>query len=373
VNILIVKLSAIGDVLHTLPAVNALRVHYPEARITWVVEESAAALVEGHPALDRVLVSRRKRWVKALLSRDRCREALREIRGFIRALRDTRYDLVIDFQQLLKSGVIVALARGRVKAGFGPGMQHMEMSYLFLNRRIPRVSMEHHALLRNLMLIGALGVPTSEVAYRLPVDGADRKEVERILKREGIAQRRRLVAVNPVAQWETKLWPNRRFAALADRLAREYGADIVFTGGPDDRPIVADIVSRMAMPAVDLAGQTTLRTLAALFQRARLVISTDTGPMHLAAAVGTPVVAVFGPTAPWRTGPFGPGHTVVRLGPPCSPCFKRTCPRGDHLCMAGLGLDAVLKEVVRLGMTSVTGSQTETGGSPGPGPHLLRE
>ena len=352
-NILIVKLSAIGDVIHTLPAANALRERYPEAYITWVVEAAAAPLVEGHAALDRVLVSRRKQWARDLLAGNRRREALREIRGFIRALRDTRYDLVVDFQQLLKSGVIVSLARGGVKAGFGPGMQHMEMSYLSLNRRIPRVSMEHHALPRNLMLLKALGVPASGIVYRLPVDPADDRFVEKVLRKAGLAESRRLVAVNPVAQWETKLWPNDRFAVLADRLALEYGADIVFTGGPDDRPVVDDIRSRMTRPALDLTGRTTLRTLAALYRRARLVVSTDTGPMHLSAAVGTPVVAVFGPTAPWRTGPFGPGHAVVRLGPVCSPCFKRTCPRGDHLCMVGLGVDAVLKGVARLGMTPI--------------------
>lgn len=355
-NILIVKLSAIGDVLHTLPAANALRAHYPEARITWVVEEAAAPLVKGHPALDRVLVSRRKRWVEDLLDGNRRRGILREIKAFIGALRDTRYDLVIDFQQLLKSGAIVALARGDVKAGFGRGMQHMEMSYLFLNRRIPRISMERHALRRNMELLRSLGVQDAGFVYRLPVEEADHRWVETILQQAGLDASRRLIAVNPVAQWETKLWLNDRFAALADRLTRGYGADIVFTGGPGDRPVVDDIRSRMTRPSLDLTGRTTLRTLSALYRRVHLVISTDTGPMHLSAAVGTPVAAVFGPTAPWRTGPFGPGHAVVRLGSACSPCFKRICPRGDHLCMAGLGVDAVLKGVERLGMSPIRGS-----------------
>jgi 3-deoxy-D-manno-octulosonic-acid transferase/heptosyltransferase-1 len=356
VNILIVKLSAIGDVIHTLPAANALRAHYPDAHIAWVVESAAAPLVQGHPALNRVIVSRRKAWARDLLSARRRGPALREVRAFVRALRDTRYDLIIDFQQLLKSGAIVALARGGVKSGFGPGMQHMEMSYLFLNRRVPRVSMEHHALPRSLMLLQALGVPAKEVVYRLPVNAADRQDVDGMLAQAGLSGSRRLVAVNPVAQWETKLWPNRRFARLADRLVLAYGADVVFTGGPEDRPVVADIISQMTQPALDLSGRTRLTTLAALYRRARLVVSTDTGPMHLAAAVGTPVAAVFGPTAPWRTGPFGPGHAVVRLGPECSPCFKRICPRGDHLCMAGLGVDAVLEGIERLGLAPTSGS-----------------
>ena len=151
-KILIIKMSAIGDVIHTLPALNALRQHFPEANITWLVEEAAADLVVGHPALDRVIVSCRKRWAKALLAGPR-KEALKAAGAFLRALRDTRYDVILDFQALLKSGVMVALARGGRKIGFDRGMAHMEHSYLLLNERIPPVSMEIHALVRNLMML----------------------------------------------------------------------------------------------------------------------------------------------------------------------------------------------------------------------------
>ena len=352
-KILIVKLSAIGDVIHTLPALNALRSHYPQAQITWLIEEAAASLVKGHVALDRVIISRRKHWIRGLIKGPFRMENLRAIFAFIRSLRDTHYDLIIDFQQLLKSGIPVWLARGKRKAGFDRGMEHMEHSHLFLNERIPPVSMEIHALRRYLMLVQALGVPVKNVEYRIPADESDRLAVNQMLAQQGADKDRMPVAINPVAQWETKLWQNEKFAALADRLTEKYHADVIFTGGPDDIAAVNDICSRMKNSSVSLAGKTTLRQLAALYEKTAFVISTDTGPMHLAAAVGTPVIALFGPTAPWRTGPFGAGHEIIRTGVKCSPCFKRQCRQGNCICMNGIQVEDVLSAVARLGISSV--------------------
>jgi 3-deoxy-D-manno-octulosonic-acid transferase/heptosyltransferase-1 len=347
-KILIVKLSAIGDVIHTLPALCALRRHWPAAQIDWVVEEAAADLVVGHPDLDRVMVSRRKAWIRDLKDRFRRKAAVAEIKRFIGELRHTRYDLILDFQALLKSALVVAAARGRRKVGFGPGLEHMEHSYHVLTERIRPPSMEVHALTRNLMMVQALGVPVSAVDYRLPVTGADRTAVDRLLRSGGFDDTRPLMAINPVAQWPTKLWPENRFALLADELATRYDASVVFTGGGGDRRVVERIIGAMKQPALDLSGRTSLKQLAALYQRARLVVSTDTGPMHLAAAIGTPVVALFGPTAPWRTGPFGPGHQIVRAPAPCAPCFKRRCDIGG--CMDRISVERVLAAVEKIGL-----------------------
>jgi 3-deoxy-D-manno-octulosonic-acid transferase/heptosyltransferase-1 len=339
VNILIVKLSAIGDVIHTLPALNAIRSHYPDAHITWLVEENAAPLVEGHEALDRVLVSRRKRWLKELRSSSLL-DTIREIYGFIKALRDTRYDMILDFQALLKSGILIALARGDRKIGFGKGLEHMEHSYLFLNERIPAVDMEIHALSRGMMLVDAVGISSTEVEYKLPVSDHDREKIDNLMRRYGLADIEPLIAINPVAKWETKLWPNQKFARLADGLIDTYDAKILFTGGAGDRQTIQNIMSAMNGRAVNLAGDTTLNMLAALYEKMDVVVSTDTGPMHMAAAVGTPVVALFGPTAPWRTGPYGPAHQAIRAGSDCSPCFKRRCETME--CMKLISVEQVL-------------------------------
>ncbi|MDL2269552.1 glycosyltransferase family 9 protein, partial [Desulfosarcina sp. OttesenSCG-928-G17] len=285
-NILIVKLSAIGDVLHTLPALCAIRACYPRARITWVVETAAADLVKGHRALDRVIVFRRKEWIRQLasshLKKGNIKAVAAEFLQFCRDLRDTRYDMVIDFQGLLKSSIPVVLAKSRRKIGFGRGMQHQEGSYLFLNERIAPVDMEIHALERGLILLSAIGISTDAIVYDVPVTDADQQAVNDLLVEAGIHGSRPLVAINPVALWETKLWKNDRFADLADRLVKEDNVDVVFTGGPDDRPVIADIISKMKSPAANLAGKTRLPMLAALYQKSRLLVTTDTGPMHLA-------------------------------------------------------------------------------------------
>ena len=349
-NILIVKLSAIGDVIHTLPALNAVRNYYPNANITWLVEEDAASLVQGHKALDRVIISKRKRWLKALRSLSLL-NTFKEVYGFIKVLRDTRYDMILDFQALLKSGILIAIARGRRKIGFGKGLEHMEHSYIFLNERIPAVDMEIHALSRGMMLLNAIGIPTNEVEYKLPVSNGDREKVDELMKKHGINGVKSLIAINPVAKWETKLWPKERFARLADTIIDEYDVKIIFTGGLEDRPIIQDIMSDMKGRALNLAGHTTLKMLAALYEKTVLVISTDTGPMHLAAAVGTPVVALFGPTAPWRTGPYGIGHQVITAGMGCSPCFKRRCETKD--CMKQISVGQVMNGIRILGVHSL--------------------
>ena len=341
-NILIVKLSAIGDVIHTLPALNAIRNYYPDANITWLVEEDAAPLVIGHKALDRVIVSKRKRWLKALKSLSLL-STIKDVHGFIKVLRDTRYDMILDFQALLKSGILIALARGQRKIGFGKGLEHMEHSYMFLNERIPAVDMEIHALTRGMVLLNAIGIPTNEIEYKLPVSNDDCEKVDELMKRHDINGVKFLIAINPVAKWESKLWPKERFARLADMIIDEYDARIIFTGGSEDRHIIQDIMSAMKGRALNLAGHTTLKMLAALYEKTALVISTDTGPMHLAAAMETPVVAIFGPTAPWRTGPYGSGHRVVRADPECSPCFKRQCETMD--CMHQISEDQVMAEI----------------------------
>lgn len=345
VNILIVKTSAIGDVIHTLPALNALRRKYPEAQIDWLVEEAAADLVIGHKAVDTVLVSRRKAWVRDL-KRGRVLTACKGVADFVKRLRATEYDLLIDFQGLLKSGIFVGLARAKRKVGFGKGMEHAEGSYIFLNEPIPPVNMDQHAAIRELLLLKAIGVESEEVVFDLPVGKEQREKVGQLLAAEGIDSAKVLVAINPMTTWETKHWRNERFARVADHLLNR-GMAVVFSGGPQDVRGIEEIRAAMTGKAVSLAGKTTLKDLAALYERVNLLITTDTGPMHLAAAVGTPVVALFGPTAPWRTGPFGSGHIILRAEIACSPCLKKQCERG-HACMEQTTVDQVVRATLTL-------------------------
>ncbi|MDY6905974.1 MAG: lipopolysaccharide heptosyltransferase I [Thermodesulfobacteriota bacterium] len=347
-NILIVKLSAIGDVVHTLPALMRLRQHYPDAHITWLVEAAAAPLLLNHMALDRVLVSRRKTWLRQLRSSATRKQALRGIRVFLKTLRDTRYDVVLDFQGLLKSGMLIALCRGKRKIGFGRGMEHQEHSYHFLNERIPAVSMEIHALVRNLKMLGPLGIPAVEqgaVEYGLPVKEEDRKRAAALINRAKDGHRY-VAALNPMAKWDTKLWTADKFARLADMLIEWHDTAVVFTGSREDEAAIEEIRLLMDHSALNIAGQTGLLELAAVYEQVDVVVTTDTGPMHIAAAVNAPVVTIFGPTAPWRTGPFGNNNRIVRTGIDCSPCFKRDCRTRE--CMAAISVDQVLTAVREL-------------------------
>ena len=345
-NILIVKLSAIGDVIHTLPALAALRKRYPRADITWVVEEAAADLLAGHPALTRVLVSYRKRWIRELKG-GQIAHPLREVRAFLRELRRRPYDLVIDFHGLLKSAVVVAASGGRRRLGYD---SLQELSGLFYNEKIPE-DMGKHAVDRYLDFVRYLdrkgedrNDDVSGVAmppeFTITAGETERRRVAELLAPHAETHNP-FVAVSPVAFWETKLWEEEKFAALCDRIREELGIGVVLTGG--EAGSIERIRARMKTEAVNLGGQTTLRELAYLYGQAALLITTDSGPMHLAAAVGTPVVALFGPTDPARTGPYGSGHRVIQGSLSCIPCFRKECETKD--CMRGITVEEVFEAV----------------------------
>ena len=365
VNILIVKLSAVGDVIHTLPSLAALRRCYPDADISWVVEEAAADLLTGNPDLNRVIVSGRKRWVQGLRL-GRIAAPLREMLAFFKEIRRRPYDLVIDFHGLLKSAAIVLFSGGRRKLGYD---SLQEGSGLFYNEKIPE-QMGKHAVDRYLDFVRYLagdpngrnaaclkGPPVFSIAVgeteqrRIAALLDEHKEILNVADNRGggtqAGGRREpqtgkpFIAVNPVALWETKLWEDEKFAELCDHIRQELGIGIILTGsdaGPLER-----IRGQMKTEAVNLGGRTTLRELACLYSQATLLVTTDSGPMHLAAAMGTPVVALFGPTDPARTGPYGPGHRVIRHGLDCMPCFRKQCD--TTICMRKIEVDETFSAI----------------------------
>ncbi len=344
-NILIVKLSAIGDVVHTLPSLAALKGHFPDAHITWVIEEAAADLIKNHPYLDRVIVSHRKQWITNLKNIKKIGPTLKEIRQFIAALRERRYDMVIDFHGLFKSAMIVGISGAKRKIGYN---SLQELSGLFLNEKIYE-DMEKHAVDRYLDLSRYLGADVESPEFLIPLREENRRRVDTLLKAHKIDEGKPFVAVNPVAFWKTKLWEEKKFAELCDRIAGELKTNVVFTGGKND-DVVERIQYMMNFYSANLTGKTSLRDLAYLYELASVVVTTDSGPMHIAAAVGTPTVALFGPTDPLRTGPYGEGHRVIQKDLDCSPCFKKNCDTMH--CMKEITVDDVfeaVKETLELG------------------------
>ena len=334
-KVLIVKLSALGDVIQALPVAMAIRRQLPSARIHWLVEEPSAELLTGHPALERVLVSPRHR----LFHQDG--NAFSVVGGFLRQLRATRYDAVLDLQGLMKSAIFVALCRGGRKIGFRGGKE--PAAAWPLTERLAPYDPDRHALERYLDLLQPLGLMRPAwPEFGLEPPAELQAKVRRVLLAE--LGEGPLVVLHPVAKWDSKLWPVAHWVELARSLL-EAGARVVLSGSRADRPVTRAIVAGVgeAEGLRDLAGRTSLPGLAALLVQARLLVSTDTGVMHLAAALGVPVVALFGPTAPWRTGPYGTGHVVLRRDLDCSPCFRRRCE--DPRCLSGLAPQQVLQAV----------------------------
>ncbi|MEI6126230.1 MAG: glycosyltransferase family 9 protein [Pseudomonadota bacterium] len=339
-KILIVRLSSLGDVVHTLPAVRALKNHFPDASLTWVIEEAASDLLRGYPGVDRVIVSRRKQWL-ADIGRCAFSGPALEIKKFVSELRDDLYDLIIDFQGLLKSGLLAGLARGEKKLGF---RNAREGAALFYTDKAPPPAFNAHALKRHLALVAPLGITDPLPEFASLFGKEDDDAIAKLFAHEGISGDKALICMHPSAMWPTKLWGREKIAGLCDMLQHAYNCEILCVGGAGEKKYLEAICALVAGKVKNMAGKTTLRQLACLISKARLMISMDSGPMHLACVVGTPVVAVFGPTAPWRTGPFGRDYRVARKELPCSPCFQRKiCPAKHHRCMKDITVEDVFK------------------------------
>ncbi len=339
-SILIVKLSAIGDVVHSLPVLEVLKTNFPHARIDWLVEEEASEIINGHLAIDNVIVSRRKSWLRRLFRGGEYKSVLKEILYFSKEVRSCKYDLVIDLHGLFKSGILSALSRGERKVGMSGAT---EGGWLFYNEQPVPVDYNQHAIDRYLKITEYLNCHSNNSwkGY-VPIFESDKGIVNLVLDAIGLDQRH-LIAINPMARWKTKLWEIKRFADLADRLRDDLSCNIVFTGSKYDREIIENISKMMKNRPINLAGRTSLKELAYLFTRCKALVTTDTGPMHIAAAMGCQVIALFGPTAPWRTGPYGKGHKVIRTDVECSPCFKKSC---KHMtCMKEIKVERVFEEV----------------------------
>lgn len=337
-RILIIKPSSLGDIVHALPVLAALRAAHPQAHIAWLVGSSFAPLLDGHPLLDEIIPFDR-RYYGRMLQRPR---ALADFARFLRGLRRRRFDLVLDLQGLLRSGFLALATGARRRIGFAHAR---ELAWLFYTGHV-RVEPRHrHAVDRNLRIAQALGLPTAAPAFPLGLRPEECAAARTLL--EAAAGRRLpdFVAVLPGARWPTKQWRADRLAALLDRLHADGHPPAVLLGGPDDVPLAGQIAAAAQSRPLNLVGRTTLRELAALLALAGLVLCVDSGPMHIAAALDRPLVALFGPTNPARTGPYSRRARVVALPLPCAPCHRRRCPLGHHRCMQDLDLETVLRNV----------------------------
>jgi len=333
-KILIVKLGAIGDVVHTLPALAAMRRAWPEAHLTWVVERGGAAkLLRDNPCLDELIEVDTRGWRKNLLggeTRTAIKTAVAKLRGF---------DVALDFQGLLKSGMMMWLSRAPRRIGFAKEALREPASAYLMTERV-KVDDHDHIIKKNLQLIAHLGI-SIEGAYEFPLGISF---TEQQFAEQQIDQRGGNVAIiNPGGGWPTKLWNAQGFAAIADRLWDNYGWRSVVTYGPGEEALAQSVVAHSRSGAVELLDS-TLKQFFALAQRARLFLGGDTGPLHLAAAAGTPIVGIYGPTPARRNGPFSPADVIVeRFDLDCRvDCFRRSC---SHTSCMNIPVEAVWQQV----------------------------
>jgi lipopolysaccharide heptosyltransferase I len=309
-RILIIKPSAIGDIVHALPILPLLKRRWPDAQIHWLVTAACAGLLEDHPLLDDLIVFNRRRFGHAW----RSPTASIALHRFGRELRRREFDLVIDLQGLFRSGWISFQTRAPIRIGFSKAR---EGGWLFYTHRVPNTPLSVQAVERYLRMADALGLGRDPVEFRFATNDADRAAIHS--KLSPLPSASRYAVLLPGSNWAAKRWPAESFAALAPLLRARLGLEPVIAGG------AADVALTTTIPALNLTGKTTLRELVALLEGAALVIANDSGPMHIAAALGRPLVALYGPTSAERTGPHDRMASVLQLDLPCRACYSRRC------------------------------------------------
>jgi len=316
-RICIIKPSSLGDVIHALPILGALRARWPLAQITWVVRRPFHEVLEGHPHLDELLVYDRGRRNRVDL------RAGARMAGLLRALSRGRFDLAVDLQGLFRSGLMTAATRAQVRVGFADAR---EGAHWFYTDSVVAPRLEIHAVERMLRVATALGGEVTEPRFDVPIGEGDRLWAQAILSKV----RSPRIILNVGARWPTKRWPPEHFAEVARRAVAEFGAGLIAVGSADDRPRVDELAGHLgSVPLLDLCGQTRLLELAALNVESDLLISNDTGPLHLAAAVGARVVGIFTCSNPRLTGPYGPRAVTVQTRVECAGSRRRRCDRLD--------------------------------------------
>lgn len=323
-RILVIKLRYIGDVVLSLPVVLRLRDAYPKAHVTMLVNAGTESIVQGHPAVDEVLVVER-----ANLGRQW---------HLIRELRRRHFDLAIDLTDGDRSAILSWLSGAYQRIGYNSESRWRGRLY---NHIVSVDAQGMHMIRYHLASTEALGLTGRAPAPSIPIVPEAKIAAGRLLREANIDAKRPIVCLHPGARWWFKAWPTERFALLADRIQTHSNAQALFVGGGQDRPAGEKIAAAMSTPHHTVVGKTTLPELAAVFTSATLVISNDNGPMHMAAAVGAAVIGLFGPSDPAVWGPWGERHVTFYKHLDCRACFHPDCFRGEDNCMRRITVEEV--------------------------------
>ena len=340
-RILIVRLSAIGDVVNVLPALSVLRKNYPSSYIAWLVEDRAKDILCDNPEINEIFVFPRKKWSKGIRSPLTFIKTIKEAIVFFKRLRNNNFDLIIDFHGNLKSGLMTMLSGKCPKLGFDR-KSCKEYNYIFTNMHVHLESKRIHRVDKNLELLKFLNINTSGSNPQIFIPQQDKRSVENFLQ-QNCDNKKPLIVIHPgtSAFGEYKRWSARNFAILASKLKEELEASVIFTCGPTDTEVIKEIRTHMDNNKM-ISFCSNLKQLTEIINHADIFISGDTGPMHIASVMKRPVVAIFGPKDPVIYGPYTHGKDLSKTGKetpyglnavpkvirkelPCSPCRKRKC------------------------------------------------
>lgn len=337
-KILVIKPSSLGDVIHALPFLNAMRGSFPKAEIDWVISKSLKGLLEDNPLIDNLIVLNKDSWKSVR----RLPKTLAEIARLKRHLKKKKYDMVVDLQGLLRSGLIAKSTPAATKIGVADSR---EGSSIFYDKKVD-VERSQHAVDKCLEAAKAAGAKVKKSKFPLHVSKEAKDSIRGLL-----GDTKEYIVIIPSARWASKRWPAERFAAMIKKLS----VTCVIAGTRGDKKISRQIIDSVNKGGkkktgngenlIDLCGKTGLKELVALIAGAKAVVSNDSGPLHIAAALNRPSIAIFGPTDPEKTGPYGwqtnRKLTVLRTPVPCGPCRKRDCD--DLKCMEKISTNKVLK------------------------------
>ena len=340
-KILVLRLSAVGDVIRTLPAVKALKERCPSSQITWVVEEPSKDFLESQPEVDEVILFPRKRWTQGMRSPRAWWRTAKEMVQLIKELRRRQFDGVLDFHGILKSGVLSLLSGSPKRIGFD-WKSSKEGSSLFSNVKVelPKEGVTRYQ--RGFHLLKGLGFDVPYTSGSLSIPHRDREYVDSFFKQLPAPPSRPLIAIHPGTSlnYRSKRWMPDRYAQLADRLTREIQGTVVFTWGPGELPLVEEIRKAMMAPSILAPPTLSLTQLGEVFKRCNLYIGGDTGPTLIASMMGVPVVIIYGPTDPFLYEPVGK-HANVMKEVGCNPCRKRSCK--EMTCLEEITVENVLE------------------------------
>jgi len=366
-KILLIKLSAVGDVVHTIPVLNKLRRRYPMAQLDWLVTPAIAELLQHHPAITNIIEFERKAWSTPW--------RLTPFASYARLaakLRAAAYDLVVDMHGQFRTAALTLATGAPARIGFDrpragvwnasprkfpeQARKHAwqgarEGSWVAYTHHIPVPTLDLHAVDRYLNVGPILGLDRDPADFSFPIPQAAVSRIETLLAQHGVS-RPDIVIMAPGTIWETKHWGSDRFAKVAGHFMSK-GFAVILIGSQRER-VVCEEVAALAPGVIDLAGMTALSELAALIRRSAISITNDSGPMHLAVALDRPVVSIFGPTDPVWIGPYRRANAVLRADLECSPCYLRKLKHChyDHACMRGVSAPAVIERAERILSTS---------------------